>query len=236
MISLGALRRFVHPLLFRLWSKFVKDRELVTRSDGFAIKVLPTVFHPSFFGSSRIFAKYLVTTGLSGKRFLDLGTGSGIIGLYAARAGAMVTAVDINPRAVECASENASRAGLRLDCRQSDLFSSLAEEKFDVIAWNPPFFPKRVESPAQAAFNAGAGYEVISAFAHGVREHLAPDGRAFLVLSMDLDMSEWSRIFGNAGLRLDVRCTKRWGWEMMVIKELAEMESTDFPSAAPAGR
>jgi release factor glutamine methyltransferase len=228
------LRRFAHPLLFRLWSRYARDRELVTRIDGFAIKVVPSVFHPRFFGSSRIFAKYLVTTGLSGKRFLDLGTGSGIIGLYAARAGATVTAVDINPRAVDCASENARRAGLRLDCRQSDLFSALADEAFDVIAWNPPFFPKCVESPAQAAFNAGAGYEVISRFANKVREHLAPYGRAFLVLSMDLDMSEWSRIFATAGLRLEVRSTKRWGWETMVIMEINEADSRDFLSAVPA--
>jgi HemK-related putative methylase len=228
------VRRLVHPLLLRLWLRHAKNRELFTNIDGFRLRVPPTVFHPRFFGSSRVLAGYLVALGLTGKRVLDLGTGSGIVGLHAARAGAIVKAVDINPAAVECASGNAGAAGLVFDCRQSDLFSMLAGEKFDVVAWNPPFFPKRPGSPGDAAFYAGDRYEVISRFAGGVRDHLAPQGRIFLVLSMDLDLSEWNKIFAEAGLRLDVRSKKRWGWETMVIVEIAAAAPTDSLSGARA--
>src|SRR5262245_51586685 len=47
-----------------------------------------------------------------GERVLDLGTGSGIHGLLAARAGADVVAVDLNPAAVQAAAANARRNGL----------------------------------------------------------------------------------------------------------------------------
>jgi release factor glutamine methyltransferase len=220
MMSLGGVRRAVHPLLLKLWMRHARDKELTTQIDGLTLKVLPTVFHPWFFGSSRIFAEYLVTIGLEGKRFLDLGTGSGIVGLHAARAGAIVTAVDINPKAVECARLNATRAGLVLDCRESNLFSALTSEQFDVIAWNPPFFPKHIKSPGEAAFYAGEDYAVIRRFACEAPSYLTSDGRIFLILSRDLDFSKWEDIFRCAGLRLEVREERRWGWETMLLIEV----------------
>jgi len=219
MIS-GGVRRAIHPLLLRLWLKHGRDRELSTRIDGLTLTVRPTVFHPRFFGSSRIFADYLVSTGLNGKRFLDLGTGSGIVGLFAARAGATVTAVDINPNAVECARSNATRTGLVLDCRQSDLFSALDSEKFDVIAWNPPFYPKPVGNLGEAALYAGQDYEVIRRFARDFKGFLTPNGQVFLILSMDLDLSDWQEIFGQVGSALLVRKTRRWGLETMALIEV----------------
>ena len=232
MISSGDLRRFVHPVLLRLWLKHARDKELVTRIGGLTLKVFPSVFHPRFFGSSVIFAEYLVGRGISGKRLLDLGTGSGIIGLFAARVGAKVTAVDINLRAVDCAAENALKAGLSLDCRYSDLFSGLAGEKFDVIAWNPPFFPKRVETPAEAALYAGEDHAVIRRFAEEVHEHLNPGGRVFLILSMDLDLDKWNSMFGG---RLAIRSKHRWGWETMAVVEVG-WTNLRVPLAWPAGQ
>ena len=219
MIS-GGLRRAIHPLLLRLWLKHGQDKELSTKIDGLTLTVRPTVFHPRFFGSSRILADYLVSTGLNGKRFLDLGTGSGIVGLFAARAGATVIAVDINPNAVECARSNATRAGLVLDCRQSDLFSSLVGDKFDVIAWNPPFFPKPVGNVGEAAFHAGQNYDVIRRFARDFKSFLTKNGQVFLILSMDLEFSDWQEIFDQVGLELLVRKTRRWGLETMALIEL----------------
>ncbi len=220
MISLGGVRRAVHPLLMKLWIRHARDKDITTQVGGLTLKVLPTVFHPWFFGTSRIFAEYLVKIGLEGTRFLDLGTGSGIVGLHAARAGAIVTALDINPKAVECARSNAAGAGLVLDCRESDLFSALTGERFDVIAWNPPFFPKRIDSPGEAAFYAGENYEVIRRFASEAPSYLTSTGRIFLILSRDLDFSKWEDIFRNAGLRLDLLEDRRWGWETMSIIEV----------------
>src|SRR5262245_39886098 len=108
MISSGDLRRLVHPFLLRLWLKHARDRELTTNLDGLSFLVLPSVLYPRFFGSSIIFSEYVATSGVNGKTVLDMGTGSGIVGVFAARAGARVTAVDINPRAVECAAGNAA--------------------------------------------------------------------------------------------------------------------------------
>jgi predicted nicotinamide N-methyase len=61
--------------------------------------VRPTVFHPRYFISSRRFAEFIDTLNLGGKRVLDVGTGTGILAIAAARAGAeTVIATDINPK------------------------------------------------------------------------------------------------------------------------------------------
>src|SRR6266704_2507553 len=48
----------------------------------------------------------------AGERGLDMGTGSGVSALLAARRGAEIVAVDVNPDAVECARSNAEVNGL----------------------------------------------------------------------------------------------------------------------------
>lgn len=75
-----------------------------------------------------------------GSEFLEIGCGSGIVSIHAALNGARVTAVDINPRAVEIARINAEAHGARLDAFQSDLFSDV-EGRFDLVVFNLPYLP-----------------------------------------------------------------------------------------------
>ncbi|MBI4579588.1 MAG: class I SAM-dependent methyltransferase [Planctomycetes bacterium] len=74
------------------------------------------------------------------RRALDLGTGCGILALLAARHCDEVVAVDRNARAVRFAAFNARLNGLKnVSCRQSDLFSGVAGQPFDLVVCNPPF-------------------------------------------------------------------------------------------------
>jgi len=79
-----------------------------TFAAGFRLNVGPTVFHPRYFLTSEFFASVIDRLDLKGKRVADVGTGSGVLALASARAGAeTVTAIDINPNAVLTAAENA---------------------------------------------------------------------------------------------------------------------------------
>ena len=89
------------------------------RAAGFTLVVYPTVFHPKLFLTSEFFARFLAKANLEGKRVADVGTGSGILALAAARAGATVVALDINPKAVKAATDNACANGLGDRLRRS---------------------------------------------------------------------------------------------------------------------
>lgn len=74
------------------------------------------------------------------KKVLDLCTGSGAIAIAVSKKkNASVTAVDISEKALEVAKKNAKLNGANVNFILSDMFSELADEKFDVIISNPPY-------------------------------------------------------------------------------------------------
>jgi methylase of polypeptide subunit release factors len=83
--------------------------------------------------------------GAAPGRALDLGTGTGYVGLYLAQRGWQVDAVDISPRALAAdAQQNAQRNQLALGIYASNLFDQVQGD-FDVIACNPPMRPGETE-------------------------------------------------------------------------------------------
>jgi release factor glutamine methyltransferase len=121
----------------------------------------------------------------AGKRLLDMGCGTGIIGLHAARIGADVVAADINPHAVDCARRNAASNDLRVEVIQSDLFDKITGN-FDVMAFNPPYLPgdSRSTSWIEKSWAGGdEGSEVAVRFLRSAWKHLSPGGEIYLILS-----------------------------------------------------
>jgi release factor glutamine methyltransferase len=157
---------------------------------GFDLVVEPGVFHPSLFFSSKILGKYLLSLDLNRKSVLDMGTGSGILALCAARAGGCLTAVDVLSNAIDCARMNVAQAGLlqKITCLQSDLFANVpATEGFDLIIWNPPFYDRAARGETERAWNAGEAFELIGRFAREAGAYLKPGGEIVMILSSDVD-------------------------------------------------
>lgn len=91
--------------------------------------------------STRIAAILLEGLSLSGKTVLDIGTGTGILALYAGMLGASeVLALDIDPVVGPCLRENLALNPLPVGCRFSpyigELDSLRPEARFDVIICN----------------------------------------------------------------------------------------------------
>lgn len=135
-------------------------------------------------------------------RFLDVGTGSGIIALTLAGElpGATGVALDISPDALELARENAAQLDLgdRVTWIESDLLSGLdAGERFDLVVANLPYIAsdeiatlsREVQHDPHLALDGGArGTEIIERLIDEVRPFLNPG--ALLALEIGHDQAE----------------------------------------------
>lgn len=146
---------------------------------GVSLTVPRGVLDPVRFRSGAWAAEQIAARLKPGQRLLDLGCGSGVIGALAMRSGADVVAVDIDRRAVKAARQN----GLP-DVRRGDLFAPVRGERFDLITFNPPYFPGRPHLKRYGrALYGGRRLEVLRRFAAALPAHLAPGGSALAVLS-----------------------------------------------------
>jgi release factor glutamine methyltransferase len=200
----GQWRRFLRSTIHFLAYHFILTRRTTrhTRAAGFELTVRPTVFHPRYFITSEFFAAFIGRLDLSGQRVADVGTGSGILALAAARAGAAtVTAIDINPAAALTAAENARANGLddRVTAICSNLLSAVAPDAiFDVIISSPPSFPGEPRDIADRAWHAGPNYRDVGSLFHQARERLAPGGRLYILLSSDSDLDLFTGLIAKA--------------------------------------
>lgn len=76
---------------------------------------------------------------------LEIGTGSGAIGLSLAKhlPKAQILAIDINDQSIELAKSNAKKNNIQnITFLNSDLFEKIKDQKFDLIVSNPPYIPE----------------------------------------------------------------------------------------------
>ena len=167
---------------------------------GLVFATDPEVLHPIYFRSTRVLLDAVLGLALPGRRFLDMGAGSGVIGMFAAARGARVTACDINPKAVALARANFARNGLGGEVLESDLFGALGGRTFDLIAFNLPYLTGEARSPFEAALFGGRELETVRRFARGSVGALAPGGAVWVVYSEDADGPRILAAFAEAGL------------------------------------
>ncbi len=217
------LRRTIHLLSYHVI--YERRRTRVTRAAGFRLIVPPTVFHPRWFLTSEFFASFIAELDLSGKRVADIGTGSGILALTAARAGAAsVVAIDVNPSAARAAAENAQQNGLSgiVSGVCSNLLSALAPKPlFDVILSSPPSFAGEPRDLADRAWHAGPGYRDITALFDQAAERLAPGGRLYVLLSSDSDLDLMRALAERASFQTRAVRTRSILVESFIVFECA---------------
>lgn len=123
--------------------------------------------------------------GYPGLSTLDLGTGSGLLGIVAAKNGAgNVTAVDVDPLAVQQARENArlNQVEGQMDFRVFDVLTDDLESTYDLIITNPPFMPMLAGATfmsaeiTRAVCGGPRGTDMLLRFAGRSREWLSSGG------------------------------------------------------------
>jgi len=120
------------------------------------------------------------------RRVLDIGTGSGAIAITLnwERPAWDMVAIDVSTAALRVAMENAYHLGAEITFLESDRFSALAGERFDLIVTNPPYIgfgetlmPEVADyEPSLALFSGETGLEFYAALAAEAADHLNPGG------------------------------------------------------------
>lgn len=116
------------------------------------------------------------------KKFLDMGTGSGILAKTALKfiSPKKITALDINTSAIKALDTEPFKA------IHSNLFEKIPNEKFDLITFNAPYLPldKREPKDSRVATTGGPnGDEISLEFLMQAKSHLNSNGKIFLLLS-----------------------------------------------------
>jgi len=214
LASLAWFRAF-RPLLARRIR-----RPVLERIDSLPFVILPEVLNPVVFRSGALLARTVAGSPLAepvpGARALDMGTGSGVGAVFAARRGFRVIGVDLSPEAVRCARANVLLNGLedRIEIRQGDLFAPVAGERFDLVLWNPPFFRGEPRGAFDLAWRAT---DVMERFATGLPAVLARRGVALVLLSTDGDAAGARAALAAHGFRLEVAARRHFANEVMTV-------------------
>ncbi|HEV2075241.1 MAG TPA: HemK2/MTQ2 family protein methyltransferase [Thermoleophilaceae bacterium] len=174
---------------------------------------LPGVFRPR--SDAWLLVDALRNRVPPGGAVLDVFTGSGVVAIAAARAGARaVTAVDVSRRSVLCARLNARLNGVAVRALRGDLFAPVPGERFDLVVANPPYLPSEEEAPpvrgAARAWEGGRdGRALLDRLCDEAPARLASGGRLLLVQSSVSGIEPTIERLGAAGLRGEVISRRR---------------------------
>lgn len=159
---------------------------------------------------------------------LDLTTGCGFHAIIMAKAGANVTAIDCNRRAVSLTRRNAARNQLsdRVACLVGDLFAPLGPScSFDhIVAWPPvmPTPPARLRHDAVGlAHNGGAdGRMVLDRIITAVTSFLKPGGSLWLCHPWYLDLDDTKERLTAVDLNVSVVASKDFPFGLLSFERL----------------
>ena len=205
-------KKITSPFLQWWFKKYYSKPRLFSYQD-IEIIISPGVFPPQYTFSTKMLLKYLEALDLNGKTFLELGCGSGIISLVAAKKGALVTATDINENALNQLEKSANKNGFNLQIVKSDLFNNITESHFDYIFINPPYYPKEPNSIEESAWFCGENFDYFVKLFQQLPIFVESNSKIVMILSKDCNIEKIQTIAQNNHLDLNLFNIQNSFWE-----------------------
>ena len=221
--AFGPLRTALGRVQYLHYKLFLKKRHegfVLENVCGANLVVAPGVLNPRLMRTGDFFAAQLGTQLRDrNAEVLDMGTGSGVCAVVAARHARQIVAVDINSAAVRCARVNAllNRVDERVEVLEGDLFAPLQGRRFDVVLFNPPFLQG---APRDDADRAWRSTDVAERFAAQLRDHLTPSGYALVLLSTFGGAAHFVKQFHRHDFELTVVAEREYINEKLILAKL----------------
>ena len=158
-----------------------------------------------------------------GQRVLEIGTGSGLISMYASLLTDDVTATDINYNALELAERNFKLNNIdTIRLEFGDMFEPVKDKKFDVILFNTPYLPTDsddiIDDDLNYAFDGGLnGRKVIDRFINEVSNHLNDKGIVQMIQSSLSDNDRTLDMFDRNGFVAEIAESEKFFFEEIVL-------------------
>ncbi|PIO00286.1 hypothetical protein COT72_01110 [archaeon CG10_big_fil_rev_8_21_14_0_10_43_11] len=154
---------------------------------------------------------------------LDMGCGSGILGIGAALRGCTVTCADLNPLALSLTEKNAEHNKVTITTVLSNLFENI-DETFDFMSFNPPYLPN--EQRIRVDLMGGKkGNEITINFLKQAKKHLSKEGVILITVS---SLSQADETFGairELGYCYDLLETKKFDFERLYLVKIMHASS-----------
>jgi release factor glutamine methyltransferase len=151
---------------------------------------------------------------IKGKNILDVGCGSGIIGIYCALNGAKsVIATDVDEKAIENTKENIERNKVETIVKviKSDLFENI-KGKFDYIFGNLPIVDKSWNLDISTI-------DLMKRFICGCKNHIKRGGVVYFTWNSESDVTAVKKILIMSKYKFEqvVKETKKRTWYLFKI-------------------
>ena len=210
------LKKIISPFL-QWWFKKHYTKPRLFSHQNIDITIVPGVFPPQYTFSTKLLLKHLETLNIKGKTFLELGCGSGIISLIAVKKKALVTATDINEKALNELEKSAVKNGLKLKIIKSDLFDNITESHFDYIFINPPYYPKAPKSIEENAWFCGENFEYFEELFQQLPKYIQSKNNVIMILSKDCNIEKIQSIANSNNMNLNTIKVEKKIWETNYI-------------------
>jgi len=195
------LKKITYPFLkYGTQKWFSKPRSYTY--EGIEVLVMPDVFPPHYTFSTKILLDYIKQIDLKDKTVLELGCGSGIIALYAAKKEAVVTASDINDSALKALKIASEKNEIPLSIIHSNLFEAIPNTSYDYIFINPPYYPKAPKNIKEQAWFCGENFEYFETLFQQLSQR--QDKTIVMILSQDCDIDAIKQIALKHKLQFDL--------------------------------
>jgi release factor glutamine methyltransferase len=223
-----AFRKFLTPFYKPVLEYYLKKTRIYFHKP-FKLIILPGVFHPAFFYSTKFLWQYLKKIDFVDKNVVEVGAGSGLISFNLALSAKKVYALELSQMAIEGLLMNQQSNSNILPSNvlkivHSNLFNALETCVLDYIIVNPPYYPNKVKNEKELAWNCGEEFEYFTNFFNQVRQFMNSSSKIIMVLSSQCNLQRINDIANKHNFSMQLKAQKEFLIESNFIYEITAVQ------------